>query len=151
VVADFAQWVCIVEESRTMPSARQSNWIAQIPCCESSHLSYCFVNYSTDTLWLYRNELEGTIPSQVGTLTKLSKYKHDSLPWLSHLLIHFGVHWYPLCDSNGLTLIICAASLHLDVNKLTGTIPTEINKLVNLSEFVGHHVSLSFSSRTCPH
>lgn len=40
-------------------------------------LSYCFVNYSTESLDLSLNELEATIPTEIGQLTRLSEYTRD--------------------------------------------------------------------------
>jgi hypothetical protein len=57
-----------------MHSAKPPNCIALIPSRELSHLSCCFVKYFPEELWLVNNELEGTIPSEVGALTKLCEY-----------------------------------------------------------------------------
>jgi hypothetical protein len=64
----------LTEERMTMHSA----WL---PIgVEMSHLvidlivSCCFVNYSTERLWLDRNALNGTVPTEIGLLTQLSEY-----------------------------------------------------------------------------
>ena len=113
-------------------------------------LSCCFVNYFTEVLWLDDNSLVDTIPTEIGQLTKLSEYTcgccHDVLAqslWAS-------IHSYPLHDSHGL-FVCCAAFLGLTNNSLTGTIPSEINSLTNLSEFVGHCLPPIFFLSLCPH
>lgn len=99
-----------------------------------------FVNYSTESLWLGDNQLNGTIPSQVGQLTQLGEFTvidcHSALAqslWASILirLVILMVFWN-----------YCAATLDLLRNTLTGLIPSEIASLGKLGEFVGCLVAL---------
>jgi len=72
----------------------------------------CFIYY-TD-----HNNLEGTIPSEIGNLTELRSFS-------------FSKSYSQLCNNalygNAKTLIIDAAN-----NKLEGAIPSELGKLIHL-------------------
>jgi hypothetical protein len=49
-------------------------------------------------------------------------------------------------------LTVCAGSLNLSDNQLTGLIATEISSLANLGELIGRGVPLSFfPCKECPH
>jgi hypothetical protein len=63
-----------------------------------------------------------------------------------------GIHSYQPHDSNKwFVLTVSAADLWLDSNKLTGTVPTEINSLTILGEFVGHCLAPIIFLSLCPH
>ncbi len=73
--------------------------------------------HSTASLSLWGNSLTGTIPSEVGLLTKLGK---SSVVWLLVVMI--------------VLIFYSTARLDLDFNNLTGTIPSQIALMSNLSE-----------------
>jgi hypothetical protein len=84
--------------------------------------------HSTGSLWLYDNSLTGTIPSQVGLMSNLGE---SSVVWLLVVMI-------ALCVFHCTLMLAChihsTAGLYLYDNSLTGTIPSEIALLSNLSE-----------------
>ena len=78
------------------------------------------------SLDLPKNDLSGSIPSEVGLMTRLGelvctiaiRLKRNALRTLSYFVFHsFILDW-----------------LSLSNNELTGSIPSEINAMVNLSE-----------------
>jgi len=104
------------------------------------------VNYSIEnltSLWLYHNQLTGSIPPEIGNLTNLTTLVlyHNELtgeipPEIGNLtnLIYLALHENQLTGSippeiGNLTNL---RQLSLDFNQLTGSIPSEIGNLTNL-------------------
>jgi len=86
----------------------------------------------TDTIRLQSNQLRGKIPSEIATLTFLSEYLEGlaSLPpWSSQPVSHL-----PDIKLTSLVHIPSLDDFYLHSNKLTGTIPSEIASMDNLSE-----------------
>jgi hypothetical protein len=83
------------------------------------------------TAWLdfFSNNLMGTIPSQIGLLTQLSK---SSVVWL--LVVRIVCHVFFIVLSCVLVIFHSTDKLYLGSNKLTGTIPSQIGLLTKLSE-----------------
>jgi hypothetical protein len=71
---------------------------------EMSHLvidlivSCRFVNYLTERLWLDRNALNGTVPTEIGLLTQLSEY--PVIATTNMLPVTLSIDSYPTHDSN---------------------------------------------------
>jgi hypothetical protein len=86
--------------------------------------------HSTAYLSLYDNSLTGTIPSEVGLLTKLSE---SSVVWLLVVIIVLSCVFF-IVLSCLLVIFNSTDDLSLDSNSLTGTIPSEVGLLTKLSE-----------------
>jgi hypothetical protein len=90
----------------TTCSTSAPNSIATIHLVIDLMLSCCFVNYSSETLCLDSNAMEGTIPTKIGQLTQLSEYPRDCC---------HGVLAQSLWASSRIhlmILMICFESLH---------------------------------------
>jgi hypothetical protein len=85
---------------------------------------------STAYLVLDSNSLTGTIPSELGLLTKLGE---SSVVWLLVVMIVLSCV-FSLYSHACLSFFHSTAWLDLSGNSLTGTIPTEIALLSNLCE-----------------
>jgi hypothetical protein len=84
--------------------------------------------HSTALLSLSFNSLTGTVPNQIAMLTSLSKL---SIVWLLVMIIvlsNVSLHLLRVIIFNS------TAELYLWLNSLTGTIPSQIALLTNLSE-----------------
>jgi hypothetical protein len=77
---------------------------------------YCF----TGALYLAINELDGTLPTEIGELTKLSEYYRD---WCNDVHIVILITLYSTAG---------AGTLNLFNNSFTGAIPSVIGLLTNL-------------------
>jgi hypothetical protein len=85
--------------------------------------------HSTAELSLDSNNLTGTIPSQIGLLTKFSE---SSVVWLLVVMIVLSCVFH--CTLMLACHVYSTATLDLSVNSLTGTIPSEVGLLTKLSE-----------------
>lgn len=85
--------------------------------------------HSIDYLDLAVNNLVGTVPSQIGTMTALSK---SGVVWL---LAVFAWMFYSHGHLFASTMFHSTAWLGLNNNDLMGSIPTEIGFLTKLSEY----------------
>jgi hypothetical protein len=94
----------------------------------------CFlvIFYSTAELDLFSNGLTGTIPSQLGLLTKLSK---SSVVWLLVVMILLSCFFILYSHACLSFFIAFTAQLYLYSNSLTGTIPSQLGLLSQLSKF----------------
>jgi hypothetical protein len=72
-------------------------------------------------IMLDQNNFNGTIPSEFGRLTKLSKFSFDIIE---------SRHGLTVFSSN--RLYFTPADIELRVNQLSGTIPTQLGELTNL-------------------
>jgi hypothetical protein len=86
--------------------------------------------YSTAELYLSRNSLTGTIPSQLAMMPNLCE---SSVVWLLVVMIVLSCVFF-IVLSCLLVIFYSTAGLSLSSNSLTGTIPTEIASLFNLCE-----------------
>jgi hypothetical protein len=77
----------------------------------------------TDQLALYNNSLTGTIPSEIGTMTALSKSICCFVPCQDDCGLILMYHLFDFTDE-----------LYLHTNSLTGTIPSEIGTMTALSK-----------------
>lgn len=84
---------------------------------------------SSEILYLGNNSLTGTIPSQIGLLTDLSKSRET-------LLQPFCLDPTSLASLTPCLRLPSTARLSLSGNRLTGTIPSEIHLLTKLSEWL---------------
>ena len=107
------------------------------PAIQRAHacLDCIWVLNSTDFLTLWSNSLMGTIPSEIGLLTRLGEFCCFLLSTcLMHLFASLAIC---MCT---LMLVLhlnsrSAEGLGLYVNKLTGSLPSEFGLLTLLSEF----------------
>ena len=80
------------------------------------------VDTSTEKLYLYFNEITGSIPTELGSLVNLGKYKKVSLLSLQHVshsqVINTFTEW-----------------LSLGGNQITGSIPKELGSLDDLRKY----------------
>ncbi len=76
------------------------------------------------------NSLTGTIPSEVGLLTKLSEL---SVVWFASCN-DYVVMCFFIVLSCLLVIFLSRDYLYLDNNSLTGTIPSEVGLMLNLGE-----------------
>jgi hypothetical protein len=86
--------------------------------------------HSTDTLYLSLNSLTGTIPTEVGLLTKLSKW---SVVWLLVVMIVLSCVFF-IALSCLLVIFHSTEELSLRDNNLVGTIPSQLGLLTKLSK-----------------
>jgi hypothetical protein len=86
--------------------------------------------HSTADLSLSSNSLTGTIPSEVGLLTKLSEL---SVVWFLVVMIVLSCVFH--CTLMLAFIFYSTAWLSLWGNSLTGTIPSEVVLLTKLSKF----------------
>ncbi|MEN8219934.1 MAG: Calx-beta domain-containing protein, partial [Pseudomonadota bacterium] len=123
--------------------ADNSGWLeTNTPCgwkgvtCSSGHVSQ---------LSLSSNQLTGSIPSQLGNLTKLESLRLNANQLTGSILTEFGNMsglWYLRLDDNQLTGSIPSQLgnlsnlmyLELYNNELTGSIPSQLGNLINLRE-----------------
>jgi hypothetical protein len=89
--------------------------------------------HSTASLFLSGNSLTGTIPSEVGLLTKLSNLGESSVVWLLVVMIVLSCVFF-IALSCLLVIFHSTAYLFLSSNSLTGTIPSQIALMSNLCE-----------------
>ncbi len=85
--------------------------------------------HSTAALDLYDNSLNGTIPSQIALMSKLSE---SNVVWLLVLMIVLSCVFH--CTLIFACHIHSTAYLDLSGNRLNGTIPSEVELLTKLSE-----------------
>jgi hypothetical protein len=86
--------------------------------------------HSTAWLNLCCNSLTGTIPSEVGLLSKLSE---SSVVWLLVVMIVVSCVFFVVLSCL-LVIFHSTAGLDLSYNSLTGTIPSQIALMSNLCE-----------------
>jgi hypothetical protein len=86
--------------------------------------------HSTAELSLSRNSLTGTIPSEVSLLSNLGE---SSIVWLLVVMIVLSCVFF-IVLSCLLVIFHSTALLYLWGNSLTGTIPSQLGLLSNLSE-----------------
>jgi hypothetical protein len=86
--------------------------------------------HSTAYLVLDSNSLTGTIPSEVGLLSKLSE---SSVVWLLVVMIVLSCVFF-IVLSCLLVIFHSTDALYLSRNSLTGTIPSEVGLMSNLGE-----------------
>jgi hypothetical protein len=87
--------------------------------------SSCIMFYSTALLALHNNSLTGTIPSEIGTMTALSKSTCCVLPCRDDCGLILMYHLFDFTDK-----------LYLHTNSLTGTVPSEIGTMTALSKSI---------------
>jgi hypothetical protein len=63
----------------TLYSANQSNCSMLFHSVTSLMLAYHSITYSTELLWLDANNLHGTLPNEIASLTKLSELTRNVL------------------------------------------------------------------------
>ena len=95
-------------------------------------------------LRLYNNRLTGAIPSEIGLMENLSELfalfgTHIEVTFslyelLTHILVHHDYMTMTFLLKMNSLLLFIAGSLRLDINQLTGTIPSEIGLMENLGE-----------------
>jgi hypothetical protein len=85
--------------------------------------------HSTDSLVLYNNNLTGMIPSQIAFVSNLGEF---SAVWLLVVMLVLS------CVCHCTLMLAChihsTVALHLSLNSLTGTIPSQVGLMSNLGE-----------------
>ena len=105
----------VIEERMTLYFARVPNCVATFHLVIDLMLSCCFVNYFTEELSLYDNDLVGSLPTEIGQLTKLSEYIHDCFHDVLAQSRWASIHSYPPHDTNGLFCLFVQLILILAV------------------------------------
>jgi len=119
-----------------------TNWMSDDPVCEWYGLD-CNNDYDVIEIDMHDNNLQGSIPSDLGLLNNLEylRLSYNSLTGSipSELGLLFNLYWLYL-DRNSLTgfipselrLLANLEYLHLYSNSLTGSIPSELGLLTKL-------------------
>lgn len=84
----------------------------------------CLLSYSVESLWLDDNSLGGTLPTEFGRLSLLSKYGSGMVQLIFLNLVS------PLLFLS----FLLTEHLTLNSNQLIGSVPSELLQLPNLSE-----------------
>jgi hypothetical protein len=98
----------VIEERMTLYFARTPNCVAMFHLVIDLMLSCCFINFSTEYLWLCGNALTGTVPTEVGQLTELGEYTRDCCHDALAQSLWVSIHSYPSNVSNGLFCLLCS-------------------------------------------
>jgi hypothetical protein len=92
------------DERMTLYSAHAPNCVATFHLMIDLMLSHCFVNKSTESLWLSYNALVSQIPTEIGLLTQLSEYTcdccHDVLAQSLWVSIHIHLTILMVCSDS---------------------------------------------------
>lgn len=83
-------------------------------------------HFNSATLVLYNNKLKSTIPSEVGHLTALREY--DCVIWL------YANTSQKVFSHAKAAFLVIVETLSIFLNELTGKIPSEIGRLVEMGE-----------------
>jgi hypothetical protein len=86
--------------------------------------------HSTAKLWLSDNSLTGPIPSQIALMSNLCE---SSVVWLLVVMIVLSCVFF-IVLSCLLVIFHSTVTLDLSINSLTGTIPSQLALMSNLSE-----------------